>query len=184
MPPLRDRKEDIPLLVEHFLVKYRHAPGAIPTTISEEAIQKLVAYDWPGNVRELENAIERAVVLSRGNPITSEHLPFGSGSEKLDQVRPAGAPIAIRGRLGRAQRRRSRMPMATMGWRMAVPSRNASRPWKSSSSRKPSIAPAAIEPRRPMTSGSIGASSTPRSRNTAWASERADGANRDVHRHG
>ena len=89
MPPLRDRKEDIPLLVEHFLVKYRHSPGAIPTTISEEAIQKLVAYDWPGNVRELENAIERAVVLSRGNPITSEHLPFGSGTEKLDQVRPA-----------------------------------------------------------------------------------------------
>ena len=89
MPPLRDRKEDIPLLVEHFLVKYRHSPGAIPTTISEEAIQKLVAYDWPGNVRELENAIERAVVLSRGNPITNEHLPFGEGTEKLDQVRPA-----------------------------------------------------------------------------------------------
>ena len=107
MPPLRDRKEDIPLLVEHFLVKYRHSPGAIPTTISEEAIQKLVAYDWPGNVRELENAIERAVVLSRGNPITNEHLPFGEGTEKLDQVRPAKRQIAIRGRLGRAQRRRA-----------------------------------------------------------------------------
>jgi two-component system response regulator AtoC len=76
MPPLRDRKDDIPLLVEHFLVKYRHSPSAIPSTISEEALQRLVEYDWPGNVRELENAIERAVVLSRGNPITVEHLPF------------------------------------------------------------------------------------------------------------
>jgi DNA-binding NtrC family response regulator len=76
MPPLRERRDDIPALVEHFLVKYRHAPGAIPTTISEEALSRLTEHDWPGNVRELENAIERAVVLSRGNPITVEHLAF------------------------------------------------------------------------------------------------------------
>ena len=81
MPTLRARKDDIPLLVEHFLVKYRAEPGAIPTTITEEALERLVAYDWPGNVRELENAIERAVVLSRGNPITLEHLPFGDRRE-------------------------------------------------------------------------------------------------------
>jgi two-component system response regulator AtoC len=80
MPPLRERKDDIPPLIEHFLSKYRSTPGAIPTTITEEALQRLVGYDWPGNVRELENAIERAVVLSRGNPITVEHLPFGSVS--------------------------------------------------------------------------------------------------------
>jgi two-component system response regulator AtoC len=89
MPPLRDRKEDIPLLVEHFLVKYRHAAGAIPTTISEDALKKLVGYDWPGNVRELENAIERAVVLSRGNPITLEHLPLGDLREGRDRARLA-----------------------------------------------------------------------------------------------
>ena len=87
MPPLRERKEDIPLLVEHFLVKFRHAPGSIPTSISEEALTKLVEYDWPGNVRELENAIERAVVLSRGNPITVEHLPFGDRREARDRAR-------------------------------------------------------------------------------------------------
>jgi two-component system response regulator AtoC len=85
MPPLRERKDDIPLLVEHFLVKYRHAPGAIPTTISEEALERLVEYDWPGNVRELENAIERAVVLSRGNPITVDHLPFSNRREARDR---------------------------------------------------------------------------------------------------
>jgi two-component system response regulator AtoC len=90
MPPLRDRKEDIPLLVEHFLIKYRHAPEAIPTSITEEALQRLVDYDWPGNVRELENVIERAVVLSRGNPITVQNLPFDDRREAADRRRLAG----------------------------------------------------------------------------------------------
>jgi two-component system response regulator AtoC len=88
MPPLRDRKEDIPQLVEHFLVKYRYEPGAIPTTITEEALARLVDYDWPGNVRELENAIERAVVLARGNAITIEHLPFDG--IRQSEVSPRG----------------------------------------------------------------------------------------------
>ena len=89
MPTLRERKEDIPALVEHFLVKYRYAPGAIPTTITEEALQRLVEHDWPGNVRELENAIERAVVLSRGNPITVEQLPFEEVNAVSDRRRRA-----------------------------------------------------------------------------------------------
>ena len=83
MPPLRDRKEDIPHLVEHFLVKYRHAPGAIPTTISEEAIQQPGGpTTGPATCASSRTPIERAVVLSRGNPITLEHLPFGEGTEK------------------------------------------------------------------------------------------------------
>ena len=77
MPPLRDRKEDIPALVEHFLAKHRYSASAQPATISEEALKRLMEYDWPGNVRELENVIERAVVLSRGQIITSRELPFG-----------------------------------------------------------------------------------------------------------
>jgi len=97
MPPLRERKEDIPFLVEHFLVKYRHAAGSIPTSISEEALTRLVDYDWPGNVRELENAIERAVVLSRGNPITLEHLPFGDRREAADRARMAGRRARLEG---------------------------------------------------------------------------------------
>ncbi|HEX6140840.1 MAG TPA: helix-turn-helix domain-containing protein, partial [Candidatus Limnocylindria bacterium] len=78
MPPLRERMEDIPPLVEHFLAKYRARPDAIPTTISEEAVARLMEHDWPGNVRELENAIERAVVLSRGATIMPEHLPLAA----------------------------------------------------------------------------------------------------------
>jgi DNA-binding NtrC family response regulator len=76
MPPLRERMDDVPQLVEHFLAKFRFKPDAIPTTISEEAMARLMEHDWPGNVRELENAIERAVVLSRGNPIMPDHLPL------------------------------------------------------------------------------------------------------------
>ncbi|MBS1964968.1 MAG: sigma-54-dependent Fis family transcriptional regulator [Chloroflexi bacterium SZAS-1] len=74
MPPLRERRGDIPILVEHFLDKYRYKPSAPPTRISEDAIERLEQYDWPGNVRQLENEIERAVVLTQGNVITSHAL--------------------------------------------------------------------------------------------------------------
>jgi two-component system response regulator AtoC len=77
MPALRERKEDIPALVEHFLAKHRYSASAQPASISEEALKRLQEYDWPGNVRELENVVERAVVLSRGQVITSRELPFG-----------------------------------------------------------------------------------------------------------
>jgi two-component system response regulator AtoC len=86
MPPLRDRKEDIPLLVEHFLDKHRYTPGAPPARISEEALSSLMQYDWPGNVRELENTILRAVVLAQGGLITPEHLTYvrGGGRPLID----------------------------------------------------------------------------------------------------
>ena len=74
MPPLRERRSDIPVLIEHFLDKYRYKPGAPPTKISEDALELLENYDWPGNVRQLENEIERAVTLSHGNVITSHYL--------------------------------------------------------------------------------------------------------------
>jgi two-component system response regulator AtoC len=77
MPPLRERKEDIPALVEHFLAKHRYSATAQPAQIASEALQRLMEYDWPGNVRELENVIERAVVMSRGQIITGRELPFG-----------------------------------------------------------------------------------------------------------
>lgn len=78
LPPLRARKDDLPLLVAHFLDKYRYMPDSQPTKISEDALQALLQYDWPGNVRELENTIQRAVVLSQGRMITGEYLAPGS----------------------------------------------------------------------------------------------------------
>jgi two-component system, NtrC family, response regulator AtoC len=74
MPPLRDREGDVPLLVEHFLDKYRFTAQSPPAKITEEALAILDQYDWPGNVRQLENTIERAVILSRGGVITPEHI--------------------------------------------------------------------------------------------------------------
>src|SRR3982750_173917 len=85
MPPLRDRKEDIPALVEHFLAKHRYSATAQPAAIIEEALKRLMEYDWPGNVRELENVVERAVVLSRGQIITSRELPFGDHEAEHDE---------------------------------------------------------------------------------------------------
>ena len=74
VPPLRERKDDVPLLVEHFLQKHRFSDSSAPARMSEEALQRLVQYDWPGNVRELEHTVERAVVLARGGVITADHL--------------------------------------------------------------------------------------------------------------
>jgi two-component system, NtrC family, response regulator AtoC len=76
MPPLRERLEDVPALVNYFLDKHRYSSASIPTRITEEAMTILMGYEWPGNVRELENIIQRAVVLSRGNIITPDHIIF------------------------------------------------------------------------------------------------------------
>lgn len=81
MPPLRERKEDISLLIEYFLDKYRYSPSSPPTRISEESIAKMLDYDWPGNVRQLENEIRRAVVYSQGKVITSELLSLERGRQ-------------------------------------------------------------------------------------------------------
>lgn len=75
IPPLRERKEDIPLLADHFIKKYSVENKKKIEHISQEALNVLMRHDWPGNVRELENVIERAVVLGRGSTIFPEDLP-------------------------------------------------------------------------------------------------------------
>ncbi len=75
LPPLRSRREDIPLLVNHFLEFYANENGLAPRRLSADALRALVDYEWPGNVRELENSIERGVVLSSGPVIGSDLLP-------------------------------------------------------------------------------------------------------------
>ncbi|HYG63133.1 MAG TPA: sigma-54 dependent transcriptional regulator [Thermoanaerobaculia bacterium] len=75
LPPLRQRREDIPLLVEFFLQKYCRQMELPPRRISVEAMEMLESYDWPGNVRELENVIERTLALSTSETITTRDLP-------------------------------------------------------------------------------------------------------------
>jgi two-component system response regulator PilR (NtrC family) len=75
LPPLRDRKEDIPLLAEHFLTKYAQQMGKAVTGITRTAMDLLVDHDWPGNIRELENVIERAVALEATASILPDSLP-------------------------------------------------------------------------------------------------------------
>jgi two-component system response regulator PilR (NtrC family) len=75
LPPLRDRGEDISLLAEHFLVKYRDQMGKDIHALSQDAVELLEGYEWPGNIRELENVIERAVALEKSQAILPESLP-------------------------------------------------------------------------------------------------------------
>jgi two-component system response regulator AtoC len=82
LPPLRERGDDIPLLVEYFLDKSRYSPSSGPAPISEPALRKLLAHDWPGNVRELQNTLERAVALSQGSLILEEHIHFPVVNER------------------------------------------------------------------------------------------------------
>ncbi len=75
IPPLRERREDIPLLVEHFLKKFCEREEVPLKKLSEKALARLQSYHWPGNVRELENLIERLVILTEGEVIEEEDLP-------------------------------------------------------------------------------------------------------------
>jgi len=90
LPPLRERPEDIPLLVQHFLVKYARASGRPIKGLARETLACLASYHWPGNVRELENAIERAVALTPSELIMPEDLPAQSRAE-------AAAPLVVPG---------------------------------------------------------------------------------------
>jgi DNA-binding NtrC family response regulator len=89
LPPLRERKEDIPLLVDHFLQKYNKRSKKNITGVSSRALKALKEYDWPGNIRELENTVERAVVLSQGDGIELEDLMYhgiGGGATALGSL--------------------------------------------------------------------------------------------------
>lgn len=83
LPPLRDRKQDIPILIRHFLKKYTTATGKEIKGISQDVLSFLNSYDYPGNVRELENMIERAVVLAEGDIIRNEDIELWDSSESL-----------------------------------------------------------------------------------------------------
>ncbi|MFN3410994.1 MAG: sigma 54-interacting transcriptional regulator [Exilispira sp.] len=92
LPPLRDRIEDIPILVKHFVEKYNTELNKHIASISDGAMKKLCEYHWPGNIRELENIIERSCVLCEGNEITEDqillNIKMSSPSSNIDQIMP------------------------------------------------------------------------------------------------
>jgi DNA-binding NtrC family response regulator len=83
VPPLRERKEDVPLLTQHFVESIALELGREIPSVSEDAMDVLLAHDWPGNVRELENALERALVTAREGVLTAEHFSFLEGARDL-----------------------------------------------------------------------------------------------------
>ena len=91
MPPLRDRRTDIPLLVQAFLRASARENGKDVREITREAMESLVNYDWPGNVRELEATIESAVVLCRTDKLTPRDLPQSIRDNRSELKGPAGA---------------------------------------------------------------------------------------------
>jgi len=88
VPPLRERPEDIPALIDHFLQVFKGGNGCVVNSISPEAIALLSAYAWPGNVRELRNVIERLVVTGRTETILPEHLPIEVQTHRTVMRRP------------------------------------------------------------------------------------------------
>src|SRR5216684_986543 len=101
LPSLRERREDIHVLVIHFLEYYKNRTGRFVPGISKAAIQALISYDWPGNVRELENAIERAVIIASGRQIELEDLPAAiseAGLQREAMLRAERAQAASEGR--------------------------------------------------------------------------------------
>src|SRR4030043_1794433 len=93
LPPLRERRSDIPLIARYFLNKYSQTMNKNVTDFSPRAMEMFTAYDWPGNIREVRNVVERAMVVSKGNQIQAEELSFPfpspsppSGGESLEEV--------------------------------------------------------------------------------------------------
>jgi DNA-binding NtrC family response regulator len=93
VPPLRDRRDDIPLLIKHFLMRLADKRGLDPKAIDREAMEALCDYAWPGNVRELENVLERSVLLEEADTLRLESLP-----EKILQRRGEGPKTFFEGK--------------------------------------------------------------------------------------
>lgn len=96
IPPLRERKEDIPLLVNHFIAKFNEEMGKSIRGMEPKALKMLLEYDWQGNVREVENVIERAMVLAKGDQILLENLPKPIQSGYARQGPPLDTDLSIK----------------------------------------------------------------------------------------
>jgi two-component system response regulator AtoC len=102
VPPLRERREDVPLLIDHFIARFRETLGRPVRTIADDALDRMLEHSWPGNVRELENVIERAMILADGDRITLAELPEAIATPRgASEAKPAAVDFSMR----RARRR-------------------------------------------------------------------------------
>jgi two-component system nitrogen regulation response regulator NtrX len=98
VPPLRERRQDIPLLARHFIAELSAEYGKRPKELSADALDALVAQPWPGNVRELRNIIERLVIMTQGDRIEARHLPAslaGGAGAAAESVAASGPPVSL-----------------------------------------------------------------------------------------
>jgi two-component system, NtrC family, nitrogen regulation response regulator GlnG len=103
LPPLRDRREDIPPLVQHFLDQLPRKDGAEPMSLTDETLAELTLREWPGNVRELRNVVEHAAIVARGGTITPECLPATQATPTEQSSFDAALRDWVRGRLDRLE---------------------------------------------------------------------------------
>jgi two-component system response regulator PilR (NtrC family) len=119
MPPLRDRLEDIPLLVSHFVARIGGDTGKSVRGITPEALGILERYHWPGNIRELENIVERAIVLGNGELLVPEALPVQLRAPRDEQAVSVEIPpegMDLEGTLSRLEHRYIRLALERSGW--------------------------------------------------------------------
>jgi transcriptional regulator with GAF, ATPase, and Fis domain len=133
VPPLRDRKDDLLMLVEYFVKRYANRLGKHFRAIDKKTLDLLRAYHWPGNIRELQNVIERSVILSAGETFTVDELwlfkestPSGSGIPPSAPVQHERAPVTVQGET-RGEREIIEAALAESRGRVAGPSGAAAR---------------------------------------------------------
>ncbi len=122
IPPLRDRREDIPLLVRYFVQKFSRSLNKLVQYVPSEAMDALVAYSWPGNIRELENLLERAVILSPGKelrvPLSELRNTLAAPVDDSPLTLSTAAPVAT---LEEAERQHILRALRQTEWRIAGP---------------------------------------------------------------
>jgi PAS domain S-box-containing protein len=121
LPPLRERREDIPLLVQHFVEKLNASMHRQVAGVSQELLERLLAHDWPGNVRELENAIQRAMVVARGRTLRLNHLAPGMAWARSAASGAAAPPPS--GRQPETSREALLTALAAAGWNKSAAAR-------------------------------------------------------------
>lgn len=113
LPPLRERAEDIPLLLEHFLAFYARKYSMPRRRLSLQALELLESYPWPGNIRELRHAVERATILADSERLGPEDFPFAAASTPVPDAAPAAQSLDLD--LERIERRTIQQALALHG---------------------------------------------------------------------